>query len=261
MTTTTAPQGMEMLLRTLKLPGFACFHGDVGEKAEKGGWSYTDYLRHLCEIELDERRVRRIERLRRHSCLPTDKTLATLDLSRLPNAVAKQIPSLCKGEFVDKAINVLAFGLPGRGKSHVCSAIGHELVEHGISVFFAPTYKLVQRLLGAKRDLELESEMRKLDRFDVVILDEIGYTQQDRAEMEVLFTFLAERYERKSVMITSNLVFSQWDRIFKDAMTTAAAIDRVVHHSIILELKGPSYRTEHAKKRQTTTRQKDQTTT
>jgi len=97
--------------------------------------------------------------------------------------------------------------------------------------YFIPSYRLVQRLLVAKKELTLETALKALDHYDVVILDDLGYVQQDRGEMEVLFYFLAERYERKSVIITSNLVFSQWDRIFKDPMTTAAAIDRVVHHS------------------------------
>ena len=159
------------------------------------------------------------------------------------------MPTLCEGGFVDRAENLLAFGLPGRGKSHLLTAIGHELVQHGYRVLFVPTFKLVQQLLQAKRDLTLLTAMRRLDQFDAVLLDDIGYTQQNRDEMEVLFNFLAERYERRSVMITSNLVFSQWDKIFKDAMTTAAAIDRIVHHSIILELTGRSYRGDEAERR------------
>jgi DNA replication protein DnaC len=200
-------------------------------------------------LELSDRQVRKIERLRRQSKLPTEKTLANLDTKRLPEKVRRQLPALCDGGFVERAENVLAFGMPGRGKTHTLCAIGHELVNRGTSVLWQPAYRLVQRLLVAKRDLELEEELRKLDRFEVVMLDDIGYVQQDREEMEVLFTFLAERYERRSVMITSNLLFSQWDKIFKDPMTTAAAIDRLVHHSVILELTGSSFRTETAKKR------------
>ncbi len=139
--------------------------------------------------------------------------------------------------------NVLTFGLPGRGKSHYVGAIGRELIlRHNKSVLFIPTFKLVEKLLVAKRELNIENALKKLDRFDVVILDDIGYVQQSREEMEVLFTFLAERYERKSLMITSNLVFSQWDKIFKDPMTTMAAVDRLIHHSTILDFTGPSIR-------------------
>ena len=136
--------------------------------------------------------------------------------------------------------------MPGRGKTHLVCAIGHELIQRGYRVLFTATYALVQRLLSAKRDLRLEKELAILDGFDAVILDDIGYVQQNRDEMGVLFTFLAERYERRSVIITSNLVFSEWDRIFKDPMTTAAAIDRIVHHSVILEMTGTSIRVEHA---------------
>jgi len=145
---------------------------------------------------------------------------------------------------------VLAFGLPGRGKTHLACAVGHELVKRGYGVFFTSSVLLVQRLLIAKKELRLEAKLKRLDGFDAVILDDIGYIQQDREEMEVLFTFLAERYERRSVIITSNLVFSQWDRIFKDPMTTAAAIDRVVHHSVIIEMNGPSVRSEVAAQRE-----------
>jgi DNA replication protein DnaC len=241
--------GIEVLLRSLKLPSFVRVWGEVAEQAEREGWGFERYLHQLAEIEVEERRVRRIERLRKRSGLPHDKTLSTLELSRLPAPVRRRVPTLCDGAFVERAENVLAFGLPGRGKTHLVSAIGHELVERGVAVLFLPAFKLVQRLLVAKRELELEAILKRLDRFDVVILDDIGYVQQSREEMEVLFTFLAERYERKSVIITSNLVFSEWDKIFQDPMTTACAIDRLVHHAIILELSGKSYRAEAAKGR------------
>ena len=168
-----------------------------------------------------------------------------------PLKVRRQLPTLCEGGFVDKADNVLAFGLPGRGKTHVLCAVAHELVQRGYKVLFIPAYKLVGGLLRAKRDYELERELRHLDRFAVVILDDIGYVQQSREEMEVLFTFLAERYERRSVVITSNLVFSEWDKIFKNPLTTAAAIDRVVHHSLIIEFGSDmtSVRAEEAARR------------
>ena len=242
-------QGLELQLRTLKLPSFVEHHEEVAERAGREGLGFNECLQQLVELELSEREVRKIERLRKRSGLPPDKTLANLDQERLPMKVRRQLPALCEGGFAQRAENVLAFGMPGRGKSHALSAVGHELIQRGISVLWRPAYQLVQRLLVAKRDLALEAELRRLDRFDVVVLDDIGYVQQDREEMEVLFTLLAERYERRSVMITSNLVFSQWDKIFKDAMTTAAAIDRLVHHSIILEMTGRSFRTDAAKKR------------
>ncbi len=241
--------GLPLLLRELKLPTFARDHKEVAARAEKGGWSFLRFLHHLSDLELADRKTRRIERNLKASCLPSEKTIATLEVSALPVKVRRVLPKLCAGEFVERAFNVLAFGLPGRGKTHLLAAVGHELVKNGYRVLFTPAFKLVQRLLAAKRDLVLERALRKLDRFDVVVLDDIGYVQQNREEMEVLFTFLSERYERRSVLISSNLVFTQWDRIFKDAMTTASAIDRLVHYSIILELTGTSYRQETARKR------------
>ena len=246
----SSPQGLDVLLRALRLPSFVACHDDVTSKAEAQGWSFNQFLYHLSELELADRERRRTERLLKRSKLPLDKTLDALDCDRFPDKVRRQIPTLCGGGFVERAENILAFGLPGRGKTHLVCALGHELIARGYQVLFVPAFKLVQRLLAAKRDLALETELRKLDRFDAVIVDDIGYIQQERDEMEVLFTFLGERYERRSVMVTSNLVFSQWDRIFKDPMTTAAAIDRVVHHSTILELNSnKSYRAEEAKKR------------
>jgi len=244
-----APQSqpsLDMLLRSFRLPTCLRSWREVAAKAEKQGWSFEQFLQHLCELEADERRRRKVQRLLKESDLPPTKTLGSLNLERFPPAVRRQLPVLCEGGFVERGDNVLAFGLPGRGKTHLICAIGHELVRRGRSVYFTPTFRLVQRLLAAKRDLVFEKELRKLDRFDAVILDDIGYVQQSRDEMEVLFTFLAERYERRSVMITSNLVFSEWDKIFKDPMTTAAAIDRVIHHSVVLELSGKSKRAEDA---------------
>ena len=241
--------GLEMKLRSLKLPSFVAHHGEVAGRAETGGWNFDRFLDGLADLELEERTRRRIERVLKASHLPADKTLATLDLARLPAAVKRHVPTLCEGGFVERAENVLAFGLPGRGKTHLLAAIGHELVQRGYRVVFLAAFRLVQQLLAAKRALTLEAELRRLDAVDALIVDDIGYIQQDREEMEVLFTLLAERYERRSVLISSNLVFSQWDRIFKDPMTTACAIDRVVHHATILELTGSSYRNEAAKTR------------
>ncbi len=244
--TSTVPASLALLLRALKMPTMRRNAEEVAQLAEREGWTFERYLHHLVELEVMERRRRRIERHLKDSDLPREKTLATLVKSRLPVKVAKMLPGLCEGGFVERGDNVLAFGLPGRGKTHLVCAIGHELIQRGHRVLFIATFALVQRLLVAKRDLRLEDELAILDGFDAVILDDIGYVQQNRDEMEVLFTFLAERYERRSVMITSNLVFSEWERIFKEPMATAAAIDRLVHHSVILEMTGSSVRVEHA---------------
>jgi len=248
-----AQTSTDMLLRSLCLTTMVHQYETLADRAESDGWSFEEYLRNLCEAELCERQTRRVKRRLKQAGLPDGKTLATLDQKVLPAKVRRQIPRLLDGAFVDKAENVLAFGLPGTGKTHLLSAIAHELVvNHDCRVLFTTTFHLVQQMLMAKRDLELEKLFRKLDRFDVVLLDDIGYVQQDREEMEVLFTFLSERYERRSLMISSNLVFSEWDKIFKNPMTTAAAIDRLVHHCTILELDNQSYRAKQARSRQKT---------
>ena len=242
-------QTLEMLLKSFKLPTFAREYAAVGDTAAREGLTHPAYLLALARMEAHERADRRTLRLLEESRLPKEKSLASFDLSRLSPKARTAFNALKDGSFLDRAENVLAFGNPGTGKTHLLCALGQELVRNGRTVLFTPTFQIVQRLLAAKRDLRLPSELKKLDRFDALLLDDIGYVQQSREEMEVLFTLLAERYERRSVLITSNLVFSRWDQIFKDPMTTAAAIDRVVHHAVILELNMESYRAEAARQR------------
>ena len=241
---TVATERIGELLAEFRLPTLAAEL--VARVVAAGRADILPLLAEIFELEAGDRRERRVDRLRRASRLPPGKTFATLDEPRLPRPLAQKLRELARGDFLDRAVNVLAFGLPGVGKSHALCALGHALVEAGRSVLFAPTFHLVQELLAAKRDLDLPRALRRLDLYDAVILDDIGYVQQSPDEIEVLFTFLAERYERRSVLITSNLVFSEWDRIFKNPMTTAAAIDRLVHHSVILEFAVPSFRSEKA---------------
>jgi len=234
------------LLKELHLPSFRKSYEEVSRQAEQGSWSYESFLLHLAEKECQERARRRIERLLQQSNLPLEKSKESFDIKRLPLPLVHKVRHLLTGSFCDRKENVLAFGNPGSGKTHLLCAIGQELVRQSRPVYFTSSSLLVQRLLGAKRDLDLARLLKKLSRYEAVIIDDIGYVQQSREEMEVFFTLLAERYERGSVMLTSNLAFSQWERIFKDPMTTAAAIDRLVHHSVILELNLPSYRLKEA---------------
>jgi DNA replication protein DnaC len=237
---------LQKMLKELHLPTIRRDYEETARIAENESLSYESYLKDLVERECEVRRQNRIVRMQRLSHLPRDKTLATFDMKRLPLPVRHRVISLLEGHFLDKAENVLAFGNPGSGKTHILSAIGHELIMKDRKVYYSSCSLLVQDLLVAKRDLKLSKFLSKLSKFEALIIDDLGYVQQSRDEMEVLFTLLAERYERGSVMITSNLPFSKWERLFKDPMTTAAAIDRLVHHSVILELNVASYRFEQA---------------
>ncbi|MCA1648530.1 MAG: ATP-binding protein [Chloroflexi bacterium] len=274
---------MRLMLRNLRMPAIAALYEDLAIKAAKANLTHEAFLYELVRAECLQREEHRVARLQRLSGLPPDKTFRTLQLDKFPPLIREQLERLRSGAFLEAAVNLVAAGKPGVGKSHALAAIGNELVLLGHPVLWTPTATLVQELLAAKRDLRLphalakldrfdcvflddigyvqhdRDEMEvlftflaphalaKLDRFDCVFLDDIGYVQHDRDEMEVLFTFLAERYERRSVAISTNLVFSDWNRIFKDPMTTMAAIDRVVHHSVILDLMGmDSYRAREA---------------
>jgi len=235
-------------LRELHLPTIReCFE-ELTPQAEQETLSYERFLLTLVQRECQVRRQHRLERCLRESRLPAEKNLAGFDLKRLPAKVTRQVRTLLEGSFVDRRENVLVFGSVGGGKTHLLCALAQELIRQGRQVYFSTCSRLVQDLLAAKRDLKLSRLIQKLGRYEAVLIDDLGYVQQSREEMEVLFTLLAERYERGSVMITSNLPFSKWEAIFKDPMTTAAAIDRLVHHCVILELNVPSYRIEQAKK-------------
>jgi DNA replication protein DnaC len=220
---------------------------ELAEQAGAESLSYQDFLLSVLEAECQTRRIRRIDRKLRESRLPLEKSFETFELKRLPQKVSQQIKTLLLGDFINHNENVLIFGNPGSGKTHLTCALGQELIRQDKRIYFSTCALLLQELLLAKKELRLSRLLRKLSRFDAIIIDDIGYVQQEKEEMEVLFTLLAERYEQGSVMITSNLPFSKWEKIFKDPMMTAAAVDRIVHHSVILELNIPSYRINTAK--------------
>jgi DNA replication protein DnaC len=241
-------ESLTQCLKELRLPTVRACYEQEADRARQESLSHEHYLAELVEREREVRRQNRIARRLRESKLPLEKSLETFDLKRLPSKVVAHVNALLDGSFLDRKENVLAFGNPGSGKTHLLCAIGQELVLQDRQVLFTGCNLLVQQLLIAKRDLNLPRVLKRLGNYDALIIDDIGYVQQNREEMEVLFVLLAERYECKSVMITSNLPFSKWQRIFKDPMTTAAAIDRLVHHSVILELNLPSYRLEKSQK-------------
>ena len=240
---------LNQLFKELRLPAMRQNLDELLRQAEQGSFSYERFALELLRRESEARRIKRIGRYMDDSRLPMEKNLEAFELERLPRKAVQQTRSLLEGHFLDRREAVLVFGNPGTGKSHLLCAIGQHLVrEHQRRVYFTTCALLVQELLVAKRDLRLKRLMKKFSKYEAIIVDDIGYVQQSREEMEVLFTLLGERYEHGSVMITSNLPFSKWEKIFKDPMTTAAVIDRLIHHSVIIELNIPSYRLEHHKK-------------
>ena len=234
---------VELLLNELRLPGVKAIWPKLAAQSDKEGWPAARFLAALAEHEAADRTRRRIERHMVEARLPAGKTLATFDFESVPMLSKAQAMALAAGDAWLKAgANLLLFGPPGGGKTHLGAAIGLALVENGWRVLFARTTDLVQRLQVARRELALESAITKLDRYDLLILDDITYVSKDQAETSVLFELIAARYERRSLLITANQPFGEWGRIFPDQAMTLAAIDRLVHHATILEMNVESYR-------------------
>lgn len=230
------------MLTALRLPSFQRHWQALAERADAEGWPASRFLAALAELELAERDTRRIQRHLQQSQLPGGKTLATLDFKVLPGVTRARVEALAAGDWIETGANLIAIGNSGAGKSHVLCAIGHALVEAGRRVLYTSTTDMVQKLQAARRDLALEAALAKLDKFDLIILDDITYAQKDQAESSVLFELIARRYETRSLAIAANQPFSAWDRVFPDQAVTVAAIDRLVHHAAILEMNGDSYR-------------------
>jgi DNA replication protein DnaC len=249
MTTTNTVDAarVELLLSELRLPGIKLMWAKLAEQSDKEGWPAARFLATLAEHEMAERGRRRIERHLVEARLPAGKTLATFDFESVPMVSKAQVMALASGDaWLAKGANILLFGPPGGGKSHLSAALGLALVENGWRVMFARTTDLVQRLQVARRELALESTIAKLDRYDLLILDDLAYVTKDQAETSVLFELIAARYERRSMLITANQPFGEWDKIFPDQAMTLAAIDRLVHHATILEMNVESYRRREA---------------
>lgn len=242
-------QDLEAMLFSFHLPSFKKHYQQFARNAEKEKIDHVGYLYELSKTETEERYNRRTERLIRQSKLPRGKRLEDFDLSILPSLSPNKVKELTEGHCLDCFENVLLFGNPGTGKTHLAVALAREWCLRGRQVYFSTAAALVQDLLIAKRDLRLNYMFKKLDKFEAIVIDDLSYVPKDRDETDVLFMLLSERYERRSVVITSNAPFSEWDKIFKDPMTTMAAIDRLVHHSTILELNGESYRAKAATKK------------
>ena len=238
---------LPLMLTDLRLPTIKRLWTDLAAQSDREGWRAERLLSVLFEHEMAERETRRLARRRAESDLPPDKSIDSFDFTAVPTVSKPHVAALIEGDgWLEQGANVLLFGPPGVGKSHLIAAIGHGLIDRGWRVLFTRTGDLVQRLQAARRDLRLPAELARLDRFDLLILDDFSYVRRDQAESSVLFELISERYERKSIAITANQPFSAWDQVFPEAAMTVAAVDRLVHHSTIFELNVESYRRKAA---------------
>jgi DNA replication protein DnaC len=245
---------LPLLLHELRLPAISRLWQDIAARADKEGWPAARFLSTLAELEIAERAKRRIERHLAESRLPPGKTLDSFDFTTVPMLSRGHVTALASGDtWLAKGANLLLFGPPGSGKSHIAAALGRTLIENGYRVLFMRTTDLVQRLQAERQALQLAAAITKLDRFDLLILDDIAYVTKDQAETSVLFELIATRYERRSLMITANQPFGDWNKVFHDPAMTVAAIDRLVHHATIFEMNVESYRRRAAIGRKTKT--------
>ncbi len=241
--TNVADGRLGLMLSQLRLPTIKRIAGDLCAQSDREGWPGHRLLEAVLEHEVAERETRRIDRHRAESQLSPDKRLSSFDFAAVPSVSKAQVMALAEGhKWLDRGANVLLFGPPGVGKSHLVCGLGHALIEAGRRVLFARCSDIVQRLQAARRDMRLPQELTKLDRYDLLILDDLSYVRRDQPETSVLFELIAERYEHKSLAITANTPFSQWGEVFVEPAMTLAAVDRLVHHSTILEMNVESYR-------------------
>jgi DNA replication protein DnaC len=260
---TSAANGrLGLMLSELRLPTVRRLAGELCTQSDREGWPAHRLLEAVFEHEMAEREARRLDRHRAESALSPDKRLSSFDFAAVPSVSKAQVTALAEGhEWLDRGANVLLFGPPGVGKSHLVCGLGHALIDAGRRVLFSRCSDLVQRLQAARRDLRLPQELAKLERFDLLILDDLSYVRRDQAETSVLFELIAERYERKSLAITANTPFSQWGEVFAEAAMTLAAVDRLVHHATILEMNVQSYRRRTAQDAQAPARRARRATT
>lgn len=242
-------QSLPILLKELRLSAIAKEWEEIAQKAVSEQWEPELFLAELCELEANHRHESRLKRLLKESKLPVGKQLHQYNFDEIEGVTSLLIKQkVSQIDWLRQGHNILLFGASGLGKTHLACAIGYSLLEKAVRVKFSTSTAIVQELQRAKETLGLSDALRKLDKYELLILDDIGYVKKNDSESQVLFELIAHRYERGSLLITSNQAFSEWDSIFGDNMMTVAAIDRLVHHSDIYKIEGESYRKKQAMK-------------
>jgi len=243
-------QSLPILLKELRLSAMASAWQEVSHKAVNEQWQPEEYLAELCEMEANHRHESRLKRLLKDSQLPTGKQLLQYDFNEITGISVQQMKQKMQStDWVRQGHNMILFGASGLGKTHLAAALGYALLEQSIRVKFTSSTALVQQLQKSREQFGLEDALKKLDKYELLILDDIGYVKKSDSESQVLFELIAHRYERGSLLITTNQAFSEWDSIFGDNMMTVAAIDRLVHHADIFQIEGDSYRKKQALER------------
>ncbi len=231
------------LLKQLRLNAIRSSYDETAQRAEKDGWTYQQYLLALCDQQLGWRQQNRIQRHLKEAELPIGKALSTFEFDKISSVHRTQLNAFAETtRWINEAQNLILFGPSGVGKTHLAAAIGRRLVEHGVRVLFAKTTLLVQKLQRAYKDKKLAEMLDKLSRYDLLILDDIGYVQKSKNETSVLFELISDRYESKSLLITANQPFDKWSALFPNEITAVAAIDRIIHHATIISIDEQSYR-------------------
>ena len=241
---------LTLILNDLRLPAIKTGWPGFAQTADKEAWPAARFLAALAEHEVAERDRRRIERHRAEARLLPGKTIDNFDFTAVPMISRAYVMAICAGDaWISSGANVILVGGPGGGKSHLASAIGLALIENGWRVLFTRTSDLVQKLQVARRELALEDAINRLDKYHLLILDDLAYVSKDQAETSVLFELISARYERRSMLITANQPFGEWGRVFPNPAMTLAAVDRLVHHATIFEMNVDSFRRRAAVER------------
>jgi DNA replication protein DnaC len=242
-------QDLVVSLKKLNLSSFVDGYIETAKSAEKAKHSHEQYLASLVSHELAQRQAARLKRLIKEAQIPVPKTLASYDYACRQGISPEATARLAAGNFLCQATNVVLYGGFGVGKSHLAAALTSDICTKGYRGLFTSVHAMISELLKAHHSLTLTALFKKLDRFDLITLDELGYTPQSQEGADLFFQLISQRYERKSLMITTNLPYSEWDKVFINQMSTAAAVDRIIHNCETFNITGPSWRAETAKKK------------